>query len=349
MTRLFHSRRVARGKLINLLIRLMESDELRMWRNRTAAEYGSIRRSMTNVPNPYTEHNGSGERADYTGTLFITGRFRSGSTLLWNLFRKLDGHTAYYEPFNERRWFDGDVRGNHTDSTHRGVDDYWTEYAGLTHLAEYYQEDWIQYRLYMGRDSYEPAMQAFIDELILAASGRAVLQFNRVDFRLPWLRENYPGATILHIYRNPRDQWCSVLRGSQYPLDAETAAGFQDHFYQNVWVRDLCRQFPFLADFKGRHQYFTFYLLWKLSFDFGIKYADLSISMERLTATPREALADILAATRSEADVSRLNLAFIDKPESRWQSYASDQWFQAIEMECEVVLNNFFVRSQGHE
>src|SRR5262245_55459716 len=38
--------------------------------------------------------------------LFITGRFRSGSTLLWQLFRALPGVTCYYEPFNERRWFD---------------------------------------------------------------------------------------------------------------------------------------------------------------------------------------------------------------------------------------------------
>ena len=38
--------------------------------------------------------------------IIITGRFRSGSTLLWNIFRDLPECTAYYEPFNERRWFD---------------------------------------------------------------------------------------------------------------------------------------------------------------------------------------------------------------------------------------------------
>ena len=38
--------------------------------------------------------------------IFITARFRTGSTLLWNIFRHIEGCTAYYEPFNERRWFD---------------------------------------------------------------------------------------------------------------------------------------------------------------------------------------------------------------------------------------------------
>ena len=43
--------------------------------------------------------------------IFITGRFRSGSTLLWNLFRNTLGVTSYYEPLNERRWFDARARG----------------------------------------------------------------------------------------------------------------------------------------------------------------------------------------------------------------------------------------------
>ncbi|HZY89118.1 MAG TPA: hypothetical protein VFE78_30125, partial [Gemmataceae bacterium] len=51
--------------------------------------------------------------------ILITGRFRSGSTLLWNLFRNVPGCTAYYEPLNERRWFDPATRGSRVDRTHR--------------------------------------------------------------------------------------------------------------------------------------------------------------------------------------------------------------------------------------
>src|SRR5258708_3683679 len=35
--------------------------------------------------------------------IIITARFRSGSTLLWTLFRTVPGFTSYYEPFNDRR------------------------------------------------------------------------------------------------------------------------------------------------------------------------------------------------------------------------------------------------------
>ena len=83
---------------------------------------------------PYSDlgHPRSRQRpSDRSDVVIITGRFRSGSTLIWNLFRQAGGFTAYYEPFNQRRWFDPTTRGNHTDATHRKVANYWREYDNL--------------------------------------------------------------------------------------------------------------------------------------------------------------------------------------------------------------------------
>ena len=33
--------------------------------------------------------------------IFITGRFRSGTTLLWHTFNALDDYCAYYEPCHD--------------------------------------------------------------------------------------------------------------------------------------------------------------------------------------------------------------------------------------------------------
>src|SRR5262249_12587557 len=143
--------------------------------------------------------------------ILITARFRSGSTLLWNIFRHVDGCVAFYEPFNERRWFDPACRGQHVDPSHKQVDDYAREYEGFEQLAEYYRDEWIGRNLFMDEASWDPAMKQYVDLLINEAPGRPILQFNRIDFRLPWMRRHYPAAKIVHLYRHPRDQWCSSL------------------------------------------------------------------------------------------------------------------------------------------
>src|SRR5438105_10664268 len=99
------------------------------------------------------------------------------------MFRNIPGLTAYYEPFNERRWFDPSARGSKMDSTHRNVSDYWKEYDGLQELDHYYREEWIGRNLLMDANSWNPDMKRYVEFLIAMAPGRPVLQFNRIDFR----------------------------------------------------------------------------------------------------------------------------------------------------------------------
>src|SRR5207249_2845626 len=128
--------------------------------------------------------------------IFITGRFRSGSTLLWNLFRHVEGITSYYEPFNERRWFDEATRGDRVDPTHLHVTEYWSEYAGLSELSNYYDERWIDTELFMDEFCWNPNMERFVSLLVDRVKGRAVLQFNHIDFRLQWFRRTFPEAHL---------------------------------------------------------------------------------------------------------------------------------------------------------
>lgn len=106
----------------------------------------------------------------------ITARFRSGSTPLWNLFRHVEGCTAYYEPLNERRWFEAGHRGKRVDPAHRGVEDYWREYDGLADLATVYRESWVRRHLYMDASFWDPHLQAYVGRLIEHAHGRPLLQ-----------------------------------------------------------------------------------------------------------------------------------------------------------------------------
>ena len=281
--------------------------------------------------------------------VIITARFRSGSTLLWNLFRHTNRCTAFYEPFNERRWFDPTMRGTQTDATHRGVDDYWREYEGLEELARFYDEDWTKRSLYMDESSWNPDMAAYVRMLVQRAPQRPVLQFNRIDFRLPWFRRMFPSATLIHLYRHPRDQWCSSLAEAGCSPSC-TISDFRDRdgFYLLTWATDLKSRFPFLEQPETAHAYRLFYFIWKLSYLFGVTYSDHSLGFESLVENPDIELRRLFDTIELEGvDPARLTNLVGPAP-ARWPQYASDDWFKSHESACEEVLADFFGTSVSH-
>ena len=296
---------------------------------------------LANVPSPYPMAAPESQDTAHSSALFVSGRFRSGSTLLWNLFRQMEGVTAYYEPFNERRWFDPAYRGERIDTSHRGVSDYWTEYDGLKELGKWYREDWIREALYMDAESYDADMQRYIDLLINRTQGTAVLQFNRVDFRLPWLKARYPTVPILHLYRNPRNQWLSFLTDKAAMGPDTVQVTYRDAFYLDVWCKDLARHFPYLDKGETPHPYRRFYYLWKLSWLFGQRYADRSIGYEDLINDPKAVLeptTDQLNLTTA-VDWPKITSTISPPQPEPWRDYADEDWFAGHEMACETVLN----------
>ncbi len=297
---------------------------------------------------PYPElgvRHGSESTRARTDVIFITARFRSGSTFLWNVFRSLKGFTSYYEPLNERRWFDPALRGQRVDSTHKNVTDYWREYDGLPELGNWYREEWVDRNLFMDASFWDPGLQRYIEILIKKSQGRPVLQFNRVDFRLPWLRRNFPGAKLIHLFRHPRDQWCSALMDlKSFPRDASTAAfEAQDKFYLLRWARDLKYHFPFLDERHNEHPYDLFYYIWKLSYLFGKKYAHISVSYEEIIKNPRPQLQSLFHTLGMDPCDLEAAVKLVEQPKlGKWREFADDDWFQRRESACEQVLHEFF-------
>src|SRR5579864_2879347 len=119
--------------------------------------------------------------------LFITGRFRSGSTLVWNMFRQVPAVAAYYEPLHDRLldWLEHPIA---PQPTHFHVDTYFAAYPPRRDIAAYHRRWFAGSNLYLEAKDQEPVLEAYIRFLIEAAAPRLpVLKFNRVDFRLGWL------------------------------------------------------------------------------------------------------------------------------------------------------------------
>lgn len=342
-----------RNRLFQFLRKISETDDARtIWNNTLKGQLaGQPQFLLTDWPEavpPYEDlgtSRGAMQPAQRHDVIFITGRFRTGSTLLWNLFRNIDGMTAYYEPFNERRWFDPHSRGNKVDPTHTGVDEYWREYEGLEVLGQYYCEEWIERNLYMDASFWAPKMKRYVEVMIDRACGRPVLQFNRIDLRLPWFRQNFPNALILHIYRHPRDQWCSTLMDPHcFPRDGSTEQfAPHDKFYLRMWARDLKYHFPFLDEASVSHPYQMFYYIWKISYVFGCAFAHCSVAFEELLEDPGNQIRRLLEVSRVQHyDLAKL-LSLVEKPTGgKWKAYADEDWFRHHESVCEKVMAEFF-------
>jgi hypothetical protein len=192
----------------------------------------------------------------------------------------------------------------------------------------------------MDGSAWEPALHSYIQALIDAAANTAVLQFNRVDFRLPWLRRNFPSARLIHVYRHPRDQWCSSLIDVKGFNRTGTLEEFRahDHFYLLPWATDLSYVFPVLDPRQAEHPYDLFYLLWRLSYIFGRTYCDASFGLEAMCKAPDvelRRLMDVAGVPSYDLDALR---GLVVPQRSRWQEFADREWFAAREAHCEGLL-----------
>ena len=72
--------------------------------------------------------------------LIISARFRTGSTVVWNVFRQIPEVVAYYEPLHERLLdlIHSQVKPHFS---HIGVLDYFVEYRTLPDLKRHYRAE----------------------------------------------------------------------------------------------------------------------------------------------------------------------------------------------------------------
>ena len=343
-------RAAAKRKFFDIAGRAAEAPEGRRIFSDVLGRVGTVRPDLSmrdfGCPPPYDDLGRVEARSPtrHDSVIFITARFRSGSTLLWNLFRNSGTCTAYFEPLHPRFGWDPSRPVNLPSPSHRNVTDYWEEYSQID-CHRYYRTRFHESSLWMDASSWDPELRAYLQVLIDAAPKRPVLQCNRIDFRLPWVRSVFPQARIVHLFRHPRDQWISSLRGAKTFRDDSTREAFaaRDGFFVDLWVEDLQHRFPFLDWRRITHPYQAFYYIWKLSFVCGRKHADHSVCFERLLEDPDSELRRLAEAVQlREYDLKAMRSLIVQPRTGLWTEYASAAWFREQEELCESVLTDYF-------
>lgn len=267
--------------------------------------------------------------------LFITGRFCSGTTFLWNFFNCMDQYCAYYEPLHPGLL--ASIQHISPKQKHQGVDNYWHEYAKLHELDQYYSPSFGFEKLTLQENEQHSDLESYLNYLAENNNDKSVaIKFNRVDFRLGWLTHRFPEAKLIHIERNIRDSW----KSSRAHLSAEAEKDmFQFNAYELIqWATALDEQFPFIID-HSTSSYHLHYLIAKLSEKFSRHYAHVTINFEQDIIENFDRFIEKISLITGLSQQDMFSYAE-KRSISAPKKYTLDElnWLENVEKECDHIL-----------
>jgi len=243
--------------------------------------------------------------------VLVSGDFCSGSTLLFTLFRKTDEYYCLYEPLhsNLKEYLIWPLR---VYEHHFFVENYFAEYKGFNKVKVLFNPDWAHKGLWMTREDEGDDLYRYLSYLIGSAFGRrskVLLKFNRMAFRLDWLRARFPQAEIVHIFRDKKAEWNSIVKRVQQHFGREDVGQADvnfNGFSLAFWCEDLKAQFPELDARNSSTGYERFCKLWELSLTAHRRHADISIDFADLTHDFEATCKRLFDAVGCRADVAAL-------------------------------------------
>jgi hypothetical protein len=222
---------------------------------------------------------------------------------------------------------------------HLGIDDYWHNYRQLDNLSDYYSHKFGQQDLYLEKDASWTELSDYINFLIQNSNtNTVVLQFNRMDLRLSWLKNNFPSAKIIHLHRQPRLLWSSSrkhLRDSDKHNESHS-----DAYDLMQWSADLSLNFPMLSPSNKRTSYFRHYFIWKLAQRIALADADINLNLEKDIFESNAGIDKLAKTFEWNKEIKALAATAIHQPTSTEISNEDTKIFEEIEAEINLIFKN---------
>lgn len=266
-----------------------------------------------------------------TNLVFISGDFSSGTTLMWRLFRHTNQYYCLYEPLHERllEYLIWPLRPY---EHHFFVKSYFAEYKGFNKIPKLFSPHWGTSQLWLPANAKADDLHRYLSYLIGTAFGRSdkvLLKENRVTFRLGWLRQHFPQAKIIHIYRDRDAQWKSIVRRSQAYFRRENVG--QDEVTFNGmsiarWCDDLQSTYPELASKNSRSGYERFCKLWELSYHTNRRFADISVNYADLISSFEAVCGEIWECIGYDYDIAELKKLIVPSENQKLVSIKSSDY-----------------------
>lgn len=293
-------------------------------------------------------------------SIFITARYRTGSTYLYSLFSSLANVAAFYEPLHNQiiDWLNKhDIESEEVkyNASHTFLGNYFSEYKAIDQklFIRYYRREFGITNIVMSSmDEYDELKDYIAFILSSHPQKLKVLQFNRINFRLPWIKAHFPNALIVNLRRNPRDIYSSYLKLHLKFYEKEDNS--DDDLGETVEGMGLNRELKALTEVSNPifsiddlNNYEKIYMLNQLSNKWADQFADLVIEYELLVQDPVGELSKIVS------NIPNFELNFeselIEPRKDRvnvWQQYYPESWFKECEAKCDNLIEQilYFLR-----
>ena len=135
--------------------------------------------------------------------------------MLWNLFNQLPQYCAWYEPLHTN--LIKHITHVKPKKDHLGIDDYWHNYRSLNELSQYHKAEFGYDRLLLEKHEKHAKLTQYIEYIISQSKQKIpVLQFNRMDLRLGWLRNKFPNVRIIHFFSHVENKQVKFGRNETF-------------------------------------------------------------------------------------------------------------------------------------
>ncbi len=238
--------------------------------------------------------------------IFIHSLFRAGSTYIFKVFRRSgSGYYCYQEPLNEFLIYTttepdkllGIAQEMQEYLRHPELDKpYFYEFHKIAdEIATAFHKEFSYDQYFISENDDIGDLKAYFTILMDGAEGQPVFQCCRSVGRVERLKSDCDGLHVF-LWRNPWDQWWSFKKGfdtnNLLIYNAKSLPVFLDTLKKELNLPDFHNADAFVEyDFFNKHwlsaneSYKIFYALWCYAMLEAESHCDLSISIDKLSAS----------------------------------------------------------------
>jgi len=220
-------------------------------------------------------------------SIIVSSRFRTGSTLLFQLLSQDQRYHCYNEVLHPHIpiWMEADIEKHREMNQILAHDNvrYFSEYENLDRqiFSELHSIDFTINDLVMTSESHSEQLERYLRYLLYDSTDKPViLNCNRVDYRLSWIKKKFPDVIIINLRRHIT----GIVNSYGKVLKRAGLDSFKHLFETHLYLENIQKWSH--INLEDLNEQEVLYFLKLLSDEIADEYADYTFAFEDICQHP---------------------------------------------------------------